>query len=319
MVPHFSIEVIQPQPVNGIYSMRDHVYIISEIGSNFNGSLEIAKQYIRASKEAGADAVKFQSIRKDRLIAPRVFEDGRSVDNPVYRNCTFCELPDEWYPELKEEADQANIEFFSTPFYLEAVDILESVSVSTYKIASGDITFYPLLEKVGRTAKRIILSTGASDLSEIEIALKKLRDAGAGEIVLLHCVSNYPPEWSEINLLAMATLRKRFNLPVGISDHSPGGLIPIAAVALGAVVIEKHVTFDRYLAGPDHAYAMTMEEFGDMIRQVRLLEQALGSGDKVPTRTELLKQRRIRRGIYDPNSLEPSESIDGLWLRPQYK
>jgi N,N'-diacetyllegionaminate synthase len=299
--------------------MRDHVYVISEIGSNFNGSLEIAKQYIRASKAAGADAVKFQSIRKDRLIAPRVFEDGRSVDNPIYRNCTFCELPDEWYPELKEEANKADIEFVSTPFYLEAVDILESIGVSTYKIASGDITFYPLLEKVGRTGKRIILSTGASGLPEIEIALKKLREAGAGEIVLLHCVSNYPPEWSEINLLAMATLQKHFNLPVGISDHSPGNLIPIAAVALGAVVIEKHVTFDRSLAGPDHPYAMTMEEFGDMIRQVRLLEQALGSGDKVPTRTELLKQRRIRRGIYDPNSLEHSESPDGLWLRPQYK
>lgn len=299
--------------------MREHVYVIGEIGSNFNGSLEIAKQYIRASKEAGADAIKFQSIRKDRLIAPRVFEDGRSVDNPVYKNYTFCELPDEWYPELKEEADQADIEFFSTPVYLEAVDILESISVSTYKIASGDITFYPLLEKVGRTGKRIILSTGASDFSEIEIALKKLRDAGAGEIVLLHCVSNYPPEWSEINLLAMKTLRKRFNLPVGISDHSPGNLIPIAAVALGAVVIEKHVTFDRSLAGPDHAYAMTMEEFGDMIRQVRLLEQALGSGDKVPTETELLKLRRLRRGIYDRNSLEPSESPDGLWLRPRHK
>lgn len=299
--------------------MSDHVYIISEIGSNFNGSLEIAKQYIRASQEAGADAVKFQSIRKDRLIAPRVLEDGRLVDNPIYRNCTFCELPDEWYPELKEEADRAGIEFLSTPFYLEAVDVLESINVSTYKIASGDITFYPLLEKVGRTGKRIILSTGASDLADIDLALTKLRDAGAKEIVLLHCVSNYPPEWSEINLLAMATLRKRFNLPVGVSDHSPGDLIPIAAVALGAVVIEKHVTFDRSLAGPDHPYAMTMEEFGDMIRRVRLLEQALGSGDKVPTSTELLKQRRIRRGIYDRNSLDPSESPDGLWLRPQYK
>jgi len=298
--------------------MRNHVYVISEIGSNFNGSLEIAKQYIRASKEAGADAVKFQSIRKDRLIAPRVLEDGKLVDNPVYRNCTFCELPEEWYPALKEEADRADIEFFSTPVYLEAVDILESVGVSTYKIASGDITFYPLLEKVGRTGKRIILSTGASNLSEIEIALKKLRDAGAGEIVLLHCVSNYPPAWSEINLLAMKTLRERFNVPVGISDHSPGSLIPIAAVALGGVVIEKHVTFDRSLAGPDHAYAMTMEEFGDMIRQVRLLEQALGSGEKVPTETELLKLKRLRRGIYDRNSLEPSESPDGFWLRPRH-
>ena len=298
--------------------MRNHVYVISEIGSNFNGSLEIAKQYIRASKAAGADAVKFQSIKKDRLIAPRVLEDGRLVDNPVYRNCTFRELADEWYPELKAEADQADIEFFCTPLYLEAVDILESINVSTYKIASGDITFYPLLEKVGRTGKRIILSTGASNLSEIEIALKKLRDAGAGETVLLHCVSNYPPEWSEINLLAMKTLRKRFNLPVGISDHSPGNLIPIAAVALGAAVIEKHVTFDRSLAGPDHAYAMTMEEFGDMIRQVRLLEQALGSGDKVPTGTELLKLKRLRRGIYDRNSLEPSESPDGFWLRPRH-
>jgi N,N'-diacetyllegionaminate synthase len=299
--------------------MRDQVYVVSEIGSNYNGSLELAKQYIRASQGAGANAVKFQSIRKDRLIAPRLFEDGRALDNPIYRNCAFCELPEEWYPELKAEADQAGIEFFSTPFYLEAVDILESVNVSTYKIASGDITFYPLLEKVGRTGKRIILSTGASGLPEIDLALKTLRDAGAGEIVLLHCVSNYPPEWSEINLLAMTTLRQRYNLPVGISDHSPGSLIPIAAVALGAAVIEKHVTFDRSLAGPDHPYAMTMEEFGDMVRQVRLLEQALGSGDKVPSQTELLKQKRIRRGIYDRNSLEPSESPDGLWLRPQYK
>jgi N,N'-diacetyllegionaminate synthase len=298
--------------------MRNHVYVISEIGSNFNGSLEIAKRYIRACKEAGADAVKFQSIKKDRLIAPRILEEGRLVDNPVYRNCTFCEVRDEWYPELKEEADRAGIEFFSTPIYLEAVDILESVGVSTYKIASGDITFYPLLEKVGRTGKRIILSTGASNLAEIDIALQKLRDAGAGEIVLLHCVSNYPPAWSEINLLAMQTLRARFNVPVGISDHSPGSLIPIAAVALGAAVIEKHVTFDRSLAGPDHAYAMTMEEFGDMIRHVRLLEQALGSGEKVPTETELLKLKRLRRGIYDWNTLEPSESLDGLWLRPRH-
>ena len=134
----------------------------------------------------------------------------------------------------------------------------------------------------------------------------------------MHCVSNYPPKWDEMNLRAMVTLKETFDLPVGISDHSPGNLIPIAAVALGATVIEKHVTFDRSLPGPDHPFAMTMEEFAEMVKQVRQIEEALGTGEKVPADTESAKQHRMRRGVYNPVTLEPVEGEDGIWLRPQH-
>ena len=296
-----------------------HIYIVSEIGSNHNGDLDMAKRLVRASQQAGADAVKFQSLRRDRLVAPRILSDGQLVENPVYRSFANLDLPDEWHYTLKQTADEHGIEFISTPFYLEAVDLLEKVGVRTYKIGSGDITFFPLLEAVGRTGKRVILSTGASSLRDVERALNVLTRSGAGDVVLLHCVSNYPPQWDEMNLRAIVTMREAFGLPVGISDHSPGNLVPIAAIALGATVIEKHVTFDRSLPGPDHPFAMTMDEFGDMVRQVRLLEQALGSGEKVPTEAELAKQHRIRRGIYDSTTLEPTDDPAGLWLRPEYR
>jgi N,N'-diacetyllegionaminate synthase len=299
--------------------MSEPIYIIAEVGSNYNGNLDMAKRYIRAGKEAGANAVKFQSISKERFLAPRILSEGNWVDNPVYVNCPFQELSREWHKELKEEADRVGVDFFSTPFYLEAVDILASLDVSTIKIASGDITYYPLLEKVGRTGKRVILSTGASDLADIKRALDTLRQVGAKDIVLMHCVSNYPPAWSEMNLRALVTLKERYRLPVGMSDHTPGSLIPVAAVALGATFIEKHVTFDRTMPGPDHPFAMTMEEFAQMVKEIRLLEEALGTGEKIPTEAEKAKQNRIRRGVYDPVSKEPAAGSDGLWLRPRHR
>ncbi len=295
-----------------------HTYIVSEIGSNYNDDLDMAKRLVRASQEAGADAVKFQTLRRDLLVAPRVLSGGRWVENPVYRNFTNLALPDEWHYEIKEVADEVGVEFLSTPFYLEAVDLLESVGVSTYKIASGDITFFPLLERVGQTGKRVILSTGASSLQDVERALNVLTGAGAREIALLHCVSNYPPRWDEMNVLAIVTLKEAFGLPVGISDHSPGNLVPIAAVALGATIVEKHVTSDRSLPGPDHPFSLTMDELGDMVEQIRLLEQALGTGEKVPTEAELAKQHRIRRGAYDPATFEPVADRKGIWLRPEH-
>ncbi len=298
---------------------RKAVFIIGEVGSNYNGEIEVAQRYIHAISTSGGDGVKFQTLRREKLVAPKVFIDGAWVDNPVYRNFQNLELSDEWHFTLKKAADQSAIEFISTPFYLEAVDLLEKVRVGTYKIASGDITFLPLLEAVGRTGKRVILSTGASSLSDIDQALNILTRSGAKEIVLLHCVSNYPALWEEMNLRAMVTLGETFHLPVGISDHSPGILVPIAAVALGATIIEKHVTFDRSLSGPDHPFAMTMEEFADMVHQVRLLEQVLGTGEKVPTESELAKQYRMRRGIYDPATYQPTNDPKGIWLRPEHK
>lgn len=297
--------------------MADHVFTICEVGSNYNGSLDCALDYLRAAKRAGADAVKFQTLRKNKLVAPRIYVDGGWVENPVYKAFSSLELPDEWHFELKRCADEAGVEFFSTPFYLEAVDLMERVGVRTYKIASGDISFLPLLQAVGATGKRVIMSTGASALADIETALNTLTQSGARDITLLHCVANYPPRWEEMNLRAMVTLKEQFGFPVGISDHTPGSLVPIAAVALGAVAVEKHVTFDRGQAGPDHPFAMTMEEFTDMIAQLRKLEVALGDGSKLPVQSELEKQYRLRRGVYDTSTLYPAADGKGIWLRPQ--
>ena len=290
---------------------------MGEIGSNHNNDLGTAKQLVRAIKRAGADAVKFQTLRRDLLVAPHIVRGGQLVENPSYREFASLGLPDEWHHKIKSTADKEGIEFFSTPFYLEAVDLLESAGVSTYKIASGDITFFPLLERVGQTGKRVILSTGASSLGDVGRALGVLSAAGAREIVLLHCVSNYPPQWEEMNLRAIVTLRETFGLPVGISDHSPGYLASVAAVALGASLIEKHVTFDRSQHGPDHPFAMTVGEFANMVERVRLLERMLGTGQKIPTETEAGKQHRMRRGTYDLATGVPSRSPDAVWLRPE--
>lgn len=292
--------------------------IISEIGSNYNGNLDTAKQYIKESKIAGATCVKFQTIRKEHLLSPRITVDGKRVSNPVYDTCLFQELPNQWHFELKKEADEQGIEFLSTPFYLEAVDLLERVGVKTYKIASGDITFTPLLTAVGRARKHVILSTGASSMQDIEAAMNTLSRAGAARITLLHCVSNYPPQWEEMNVMAIVTLKETFGVEVGISDHSPGSLVPIMAVTLGATVIEKHVTFDRGLQGPDHPYALTMDEFARMVQDVHTVEKALGNGVKMPTPAESLKQNRMRRGIYDMQTTEPVADKDGRWLRPEH-
>lgn len=297
--------------------MTDHIFNICEVGSNYNGSLECAFDYLRAAKAAGADAVKFQTLRKDKLVAPRIYDKGAWIENPVYKAFSSLELPAEWHFELKRCADEVGIEFFSTPFYLEAVDLMERVGVRTYKIASGDISFLPLLRAVGATGKRVVLSTGASDLADVERALNALRQSGARDITLLHCVANYPPRWDEMNLRAIPILKKEFGLPVGVSDHTPGSTVPIAAAALGAVAVEKHVTFDRAQSGPDHPFAVTMQEYADMIAQLRNLALALGDGVKVPVESERAKQYRLRRGVYDPATLYPAKGSEGVWLRPQ--
>lgn len=294
------------------------VYIVSEVGSNFNGALDTALRFVTTAREAGVDAVKFQTLRKESLVAPHAQVGGRLVENPVYRDFANLELPDEWHFTLKRAADEVGIEFFSTPFSLEAVELLETVGVCAYKIASGDITFLPLLKAVGATGKPVILSTGASSLDEVGRAVEVLSRSGAREISLLHCVSMYPPRWSEMNLQAMVTLKEAFGLPVGISDHSPGTLVPLAAVALGATIVEKHVTFDRGAQGPDHPFALTMEEFRELVVQIRRLEEALGSGEKVPTPSELAGRHRMRRAVYDPVTMELAEGTDGIWLRPEH-
>lgn len=301
--------------------MQENVRVkcIAEVGSNFNDDIEMAKRYVRASAEAGADAVKFQTLKKHLIISPITRVGDKVVKYPIYEIFKSAALPEAWHYELKREADAAGIEFISTPFYLEAVDLLVDVGVKTIKIASGDITFFPLLERIGKTGLDVLLSTGASTVADIQKAVALLKQHGAGAITLLHCVSNYPPKWSEMNLRAIPVMAQTFGLPIGLSDHSPGATIPIASVALGASVIEKHVTFDRDLPGPDHGFAMTMEEFADMVTQVRHVEQALGREVKQPSAEEMPRIKRIRRGLYDKNTGEPTNDAENaLWLRPEH-
>lgn len=297
----------------------NRVICIAEVGSNFNGDLDLAKRYVRASAEAGADAVKFQTLKKHLTISPRTRVKGMVVPYPIYEIFKSAELPDSWHYDLKKVSDTVGIEFISTPFYLEAVDLLIDVGVETFKVASGDITFFPLLERIAATGKDVLLSTGASSNADIQRAVSLLRDKGAGCITLLHCVANYPPKWHEMNVRAIPAMAQTFDLPIGLSDHSPGATVPIAAVTLGATVVEKHVTFSNNLPGPDHGFAMTMDEFADMVLQVRRVEQALGHGRKEPSLEEIPRVRRIRRGLYDRTTGEPTEnSVDALWLRPEH-
>lgn len=295
----------------------NHVDVIAEVGSNHAGDYDLAVAYVEAAARAGADAVKFQTLRRDLLVAPRVREGDEWVANPVHTDFANVGLPDEWHAPLKEVAEAAGIEFLSTPFHLGAVDMLEGVGVRRYKIASGDITFTPLLERVGATGKPVILSTGASTLFEVDAALSTLRGAGAGEICVLHCVASYPPAIEEMNLRAIQTLREHTGLAVGISDHTRGEVVPLASVALGARVVERHVTFDRAEQGPDHPFATTFEEFTDLVSSIRRLEAALGTGEKAPTESELARRHRFRRSPYDPETLRPADGPEAVWLRPR--
>ena len=293
------------------------VRIVAEVGSNYDGDLALAKRYVKAAKAAGADAVKFQTLRHDKLFAPEVKQGETWIENPVLKRVKNLELPDAWHFELKAVADEVQIEFISTPFYLEAVDLLERVGVPYYKVASGDVTFVPLLERIASTSKPVVLSTGASTLDEVRAGVEVLTRNGAGPTTLLHCVSKYPPEFSEMNLRAQATLQKEFATEVGISDHSPGWLVPLASVALGGTFIEKHVTFDPSRDGPDHPFALAFDDFAEMVRQVRTLETALGTGVKVPSADEAARRHRFRRSPYDPKTHRPTDaSAPAIWLRP---
>ena len=291
-------------------------YIIADVGSNFNGSLELAKEFIKAGKEIGVDCVKFQSFTADSLMSP-FKPDGNKWE--AYDVVKKYELPLSWHPELMEYADTCGVEFMTTPFSLEIVDELNRMGVKAFKVASGDLTFIPLLRKLGSCGKPIILSTGMAYPGEIETAVKRLRQNGSGDVALLHCVSNYPPKYDKVNIRALETMKQTFSLPIGLSDHTPDDLTALGAVALGACIIEKHITFDKKLGTPDATFSMTVDELKIMIDRVRNLEQALGSGTKEPADDELAERQWARRGVYARRSIEVGEKLtleNSKFLRP---
>ncbi len=300
-------------------------YIIAEAGVNHNGSIEMAKQLIDVAAEARADAVKFQTFKAEKIAtlkAPKAEYQTNTTDSSEsqFEMIKKLELNIPGHKKLIEYCQMREIQFLSTPFDLESVTLLaDTFDLPQLKIPSGEITNAPLLLKAARTNKPIILSTGMSTIGEIEMALGVLafgytqpalkptltgfqeayysesgQNALKEKVVLLHCTTEYPAPFIDVNLYAMDTLHSTFNLPVGYSDHTPGIAIPIAAVAKGATVIEKHFTLDRNLPGPDHKASLEPDELKEMVKSIRQVEKALGSPLKRPAKSEL-KNRLVAR------------------------
>ena len=285
-------------------------YVIAEIGSNHDGSRDEAIRLIEAAAGAGADCVKFQAFRAQTLVSPT---------HPGFATLERLSLASSWYPDLKAAADRCDVHFAATPFDLDAVRELVTIGVPVLKIASGDLTYTDLLEEAAATGLPLVVSTGAAYLNEVAEAMRVMRAAGATQIVLLHCASAYPASFAAANVRAVATLASEFGVPVGFSDHTPGHAAALAAVALGARLIEKHITFSRSQLGPDHSYALTVEEFADMVRNIRAVEEALGSGTKEPVESEMGEREWARRGVYATRPLNAGHVLtadDLVCLRP---
>ncbi|MGR3317975.1 MAG: N-acetylneuraminate synthase family protein [Candidatus Anammoxibacter sp.] len=281
-------------------------YIIADVGSNFNGSLELAKEYIQKCNEIGVDAVKFQSYRAESLLSPKK-PDGSNWE--AYDVVKKYELPVKWHHELFECAEKVGVEFLTTPFNIEILDELNKIGIRAFKVASGDLTFFSLLEKLAVYGKPVILSTGMAYIEEIKAAIKVLKKNGVEDIALLHCVSNYPPKYEHVNLQAIKTMSNLFDIPVGLSDHTPDDITVMGAVALGASIIEKHITFDKEFGTPDAQFAMTTSEFGMMVKNIRNLEKSLGDGEKKPSNEEYSERQWARRGIYAKRDIKAEETL----------
>jgi N-acetylneuraminate synthase len=277
-------------------------FILAEAGVNHNGSLARACALVDAAVEAGADAVKFQTFTAEKLVLPNTPQAqyqrrASQGDESQLEMLKGLELSRKDHQALVEHCRKQGIPFLSTPFDEDSADFLESLGVEAFKIGSGDLTNVPLLEHVARKGRPMIVSTGMSTLGEVEAAVTAIEAQGDPALVLLHCVSNYPADARDVNLRAMATLKRAFGRDVGYSDHTMGIEVPLAAAALGACVIEKHFTLDRGLPGPDHQSSMEPHEFKRMVESIRLVEAAMGDGRKRPMAAEADVMTAARRSL----------------------
>lgn len=276
--------------------------VIAEAGVNHNGSLENAKRLAFTAKNCGADIVKFQTAKLDSLVSRHAYMadyQKKNIGAEMSQRDMLKKLLltyDE-FTELAAYCREINMCFLSTPFDLESIDFLNHLGCSMWKIPSGEITNYPYLVKIAKTEKDIILSTGMSTLREVDDALAVLRKNGAGRITLLHCTTNYPTLMEDVNLKAMLTLKSKYGCAVGYSDHTKGIEVPIAAVALGAEVIEKHFTLDCHMEGPDHKASLEPDELEAMVRAIRNIEKAMGDGIKAPSEAEKANIAVARKSI----------------------
>jgi len=317
------------------------VYIIAEVGSNFDGDLERAKMLARLAKEAGADAYKIQNFLASKIVSQKGF-DGLKLafqskwDKPVVEVYKKAEFPREWVKELAKYCREIGIDFFSSPYDKEAVDLLDEIGVPAFKFGAGEIDNVEFLAYAAKKGKPMIISCGACTLEDVQRAVKAVTDAGNNQIILLQCITNYPSPIADANLKAMVTLKNMFGFEVGYSDHTTskagggddpleGITVPLAAVALGGVVIEKHFTDDITRKGPDHPFALPIGTLKKMVDAIRALEKAMGSGEKKIENSEVETVVIQRRGIYAKETIKEGEKISSdrieflrpaLFLRP---
>lgn len=288
------------------------VYIIAEAGVNHNGSLELAKKMVDIAKNAGANCIKFQTFiakniasknaRKAEYQKQQTDSDENQLDMLRKLELSFDE-----FIELNEYCKLKKIEFISTAFDFDSIDFLNTLNMKKWKVPSGEITNLPYLMKIAKLNKPVILSTGMSTMEEIRAALSVLQQNGSGEITVLHCTTEYPTPFEDVNLTAMKAINSEFGVPVGYSDHTRGIEIPIAAVAIGATVIEKHFTLDRNMEGPDHSASIEPDELKAMVSAIRNVEKAIGTGEKRPVESEKKNIVVARKSIVANRSLKKGE------------
>ena len=324
------------------------VFIIAEVGVNHNGKLSLARKLIDAAAKAGADAVKFQTFSPDTLVTksaekaeyqkkkenkanpPKAtpFKKGGIGEETQYEMLERLMLPREYHSKLKRYAEQKGLIFLSTPFSLSDAEFLRKLGVPAIKVGSSDTNNIPYLRAIAKWNLPLILSTGMSDTNEIREAVRTVKNSGNAKLILLHCTTNYPTPFSEANLRAIQTLQKVFNIPVGFSDHTVGTEAAVAAVALGASVIEKHFTLNKNLPGPDHKASLEPGELDILVRQIRNIEVALGTGRKMPFPSELktmkvarksvVTTRKMLKGEIFCNEYNISAKRPGTGLSPKY-
>ena len=289
-----------------------HVIIIAEAGVNHNGSFELAKKMVDAAKEAGVDYVKFQTFNPKKLVSKyaekaEYQKETTGSDETQLQMLQKLTLTEDNFLSLRDYCREVGIGFISTPFDLDSIAFLEILDMDFWKVPSGEVTNLPYLEAIARTKRKVVMSTGMCDMNEIQDAIEVLEKNGTTDITLLHCNTQYPTPYEHVNLSAMNSIRDALHKEVGYSDHTQGIEVPIAAVALGATVIEKHFTLDKNMEGPDHKASLNPSELRQMVVAIRNIEQAIGNGLKEPSSSEMANKGVARKSIVASRNIKQGE------------
>jgi N,N'-diacetyllegionaminate synthase len=294
------------------------VYVVAEAGLNHNGDIKLAKQLIEKAVECGADAIKFQTFKTEEFL---------TTNSPYFDNFKNVELSYEEFGELNDYSKNMEISFFSAPFDLESATFLNKLDIPCFKIASSDLTNFPLIKNIANFGKPMIISTGLANMKEIEEVVELCQSQNNEQLILLHSVSNYPTLPDETNLKVIDSLKQKFDYPIGYSDNGDSILVDIASVCMGANMLERHFTLDRKLEGPDHFFSITPTEFKELIQQIRIIEKIKGNGEKEPQDSELQLLKAIRKSltarediqkgqIFTPENIAIKRPEDGI--EPKY-